>query len=390
MTRPMLLMGAPGTGKTQRLIQEVIQRTPYSFAFLSFTRRAANEAKQRLAQYCTPNQLKYVRTIHSLCFELAGLNRQQIMNEQQVYKFANDYGYDLHPRRSSYEDGIVHTFMSDDDIEFRQMNIDMARLDIPRIRENPLFPAYNKYLKENNLIDYHQMIALGTESLHQDPPKFDLLLVDEFQDLTPIQLAFIGNLKLHCKEMILAGDDNQMIFEWAGVDRNKFIGLAKDSRLEYLHDNYRLPAAINELAVKIALRQMEPFIHPSHTTFYEGDNSSIEYTTEDMFNFEYDEQYLVLARNSYLLDSMTNGLELEDREWSWLDEEKDTKIKVSTIHGAKGTEADNVVLYTDVSPATYEHLDTDAEHRVWYVAVTRAKKKLIIIQPNTDNFYDLG
>lgn len=64
-------------------------------------------------------------------------------------------------------------------------------------------------------------------------------------------------------------------------------------------------------------------------------------------------------------------------------------INISTIHTVKGDEADIVVLMSDISKAVASQLDLDedSEHRVFYVAVTRAKEKLIIIQPQTKTFY---
>lgn len=62
------------------------------------------------------------------------------------------------------------------------------------------------------------------------------------------------------------------------------------------------------------------------------------------------------------------------------------RIRISTIHGAKGGEEDNVVLLTDISTKTYLKMrdDESSENRVWYVAVTRAKKALHIVKPQTD------
>ena len=57
----------------------------------------------------------------------------------------------------------------------------------------------------------------------------------------------------------------------------------------------------------------------------------------------------------------------------------DPRIRVSTIHRAKGGEADNVALLLDSTKACVESEDQDAERRVWYVGVTRAKKELHII-----------
>ena len=57
------------------------------------------------------------------------------------------------------------------------------------------------------------------------------------------------------------------------------------------------------------------------------------------------------------------------------------RIRISTIHAAKGGEADNVVLLTDMSQRTYRgyQADPDDEQRVFYVGMTRAKKRLTVI-----------
>jgi hypothetical protein len=69
------------------------------------------------------------------------------------------------------------------------------------------------------------------------------------------------------------------------------------------------------------------------------------------------------------------------------------KIEVTTIHQAKGGEWDKVVIITDVSTATWKEIqfgvNKDAEHRVWYVAITRAKYALQIVRPRTPKFYPL-
>jgi len=69
---------------------------------------------------------------------------------------------------------------------------------------------------------------------------------------------------------------------------------------------------------------------------------------------------------------------------------KTPRINISTIHGVKGGEADNVLLMTDMSPKTYEgyQQDNDCEHRVFYVGATRAKQSLHIIEPATRCYYE--
>ena len=67
------------------------------------------------------------------------------------------------------------------------------------------------------------------------------------------------------------------------------------------------------------------------------------------------------------------------------------RIHISTIHGAKGQEADNVVLRPDMSPQTQNgYLDSpDNEHRVWYVAVTRARQNLYLLTPTESAAYPI-
>ena len=64
----------------------------------------------------------------------------------------------------------------------------------------------------------------------------------------------------------------------------------------------------------------------------------------------------------------------------------DPRIKLSTIHGAKGGEADNVMLLTDLSKKTDESywLNKDEERRVFYVGMTRAKQSLNVIRSKSN------
>jgi len=71
---------------------------------------------------------------------------------------------------------------------------------------------------------------------------------------------------------------------------------------------------------------------------------------------------------------------------------KDARIKVSTIHGVKGEECDNVVLFTDLEKIIYDSAlkNSDPEHRLFYVGVTRTKENLYIMQPTEEYHYNIG
>lgn len=61
------------------------------------------------------------------------------------------------------------------------------------------------------------------------------------------------------------------------------------------------------------------------------------------------------------------------------------RIRISTIHGAKGGEAENVMLFTDMARRTYDSSlsEPDDERRVFYVGATRAKESLVVVRPRT-------
>jgi superfamily I DNA/RNA helicase len=86
---------------------------------------------------------------------------------------------------------------------------------------------------------------------------------------------------------------------------------------------------------------------------------------------------VVSSTKDYLRSMLANGEDLS----------KKPRIKVSTIHGAKGGEATNVVLFLNqtintMKAAKKSVTKQDEEYRVWYVAVTRTMKNLYLIKCN--------
>ena len=70
---------------------------------------------------------------------------------------------------------------------------------------------------------------------------------------------------------------------------------------------------------------------------------------------------------------------------------KDPRISVSTIHGVKGNERENVVVFPELSGKAYEQYmdDPDDTHRLFYVACTRTEKNLFIMEPKRRKAYDI-
>lgn len=86
-------------------------------------------------------------------------------------------------------------------------------------------------------------------------------------------------------------------------------------------------------------------------------------------------------QREYLLAALKRGEKVDG----------DPRIRINTIHGVKGGQADNVVIFMDMAARTYREYraNPDDEARVWYVGITRAKQALYLVYPKTSNHYPL-
>ena len=103
-------------------------------------------------------------------------------------------------------------------------------------------------------------------------------------------------------------------------------------------------------------------------------------TTKEIWHEAFSRMSLV--ERSYMIAALRRGEKLT----------KQPRISLSTVHGAKGGEADNVILLSDVAQRTYKEIQRlpDNERRVLYVGLTRTKNNLHVIVPKTNyHFPDL-
>ena len=88
------------------------------------------------------------------------------------------------------------------------------------------------------------------------------------------------------------------------------------------------------------------------------------------------------AQKNYIEELVARGEDLS----------KPARIKISTIHGVKGKESQNVILFTDLERIIYEaaQVNKDTEHRLFFVGVTRAKENLYIMNQGSNYQYNIG
>ena len=110
--------------------------------------------------------------------------------------------------------------------------------------------AYKAYKAANLRHDYTDMVI---EFVNQGTaPTLDVLIVDEAQDLTPLQWQQVSVLKQHAARVYYAGDDDQCIHRWNGVEVSHFMNACDNHRV--LDQSYRVPKEVFKLANQIVKR----------------------------------------------------------------------------------------------------------------------------------------
>ena len=486
-----LVLGAPGTGKTTWLLKRIEEAiaagiAPEDIGFISFTRKAVNEAKDRAITKFdfSPDRFPYFRTIHSLSFRQLGVKGQDMMARENYEELGERLGLEICCRQSV--DGTAEDIAKGDKLLGMEA---LSRMTCRTLRE--------QWEIDDQDIDWYELEYFA-ESLHAykrsqclhdftdlltkyeregQVPSLRVLFVDEAQDLCRLQWRIVEKLCACADTVYIAGDDDQAIFKWAGADIDYFLNLHADKTI--LDTSYRLPEKIHafsqEILGNISQRYTKQFkargaegsvewlsglddldltagnwlvlvrnvflaqrvveMCRQEGLYYEcfGDSpkrsqavqGAIAWeelrkgsavsgvraniirqtltvaTRRHIFGFlakEFEPDALVSAppglpiwhealdkvpraEKEYLIACLRRGEKLK----------RNPRIRVSTIHGSKGGECDNVALFTDISARTWRslHRAPDDEYRVFYVGSTRAKENLKIIQPTGRYYIDI-
>jgi DNA helicase-2/ATP-dependent DNA helicase PcrA len=489
------IYGPPGTGKTTKLINYV--KTFYKLGtpldkigYFAFTTKAATEATNRMLdayKHLQQKDLKNFRTLHSLAFNRLGMKKAQVMQDEHYEDIGRKVGIEV----TIYSDGKESTGFVDSNSEYFNL------INAARIKECSIEDEYNTgmysyeleknllYVLEEELNNYKDSFKLYdfTDMIEKFNvaklcPKYDVVFVDEAQDLSPIQWKMVDILRENSKYVILAGDDDQAIYGWAGADVLKFIATQAKKDI-ILPQSYRVPRSVQDIANKILdripddrrvkknwkarnkegmvdyitaiddaplykgnwlvlartndrLEKLKPILKDMGIYFqFKGRKSFTASLFRSILNytrwqnkgdklslselkdiFECTQSYHTL-REERLYDLKEFGFSNTER---WYDVFKlnpeeclyiremlrqeenlhtDARVQLSTIHSAKGGQADNVLLILDntktIREATEKSDDKhDEEHRVWYVGVTRTKQNLYIMTAKKeDKGYDI-
>jgi len=234
-----IILGPPGTGKTENLLRIVDRELkdgthPSAIAFVSFTTKATDEARNRakLKFNLTDDDLPYFSTLHAFGKRQLGMTHAEVMGAQDYKTFAIDYGVDLNFVSQDWEDtGIIYT-----DNKFLRI-INKARVKKMEVQEyynkynldvawpelSRAYRSLEDYKEKNYKHDFTDMLSTYIES--GPIPKLDVVIVDEAQDLNNLQWEMCEKMWQNAKRVYISGDDDQAIFRWAGADIEHLINM---------------------------------------------------------------------------------------------------------------------------------------------------------------------
>jgi DNA helicase II / ATP-dependent DNA helicase PcrA len=359
--RVHLVFGPPGTGKTHYLTNQVRrvveQHGPESLVVVSFSVTAAREISGR--GLGLPDRA--VGTLHSLAYRAIGHSLDVALDPKVLAGWNQDVGSEwrITPdnRRASAaaatEGGGGNTVMpaSGDDLissldKARAMGEDPA--DYPPDLAS-FATAWHKWKDEVQAVDYTDMIELALELARAGEPAPGnpmVLVVDEGQDLTALEVQLVLAWGRLAKSVVIALDDDQAIMEWRGANPTLLLDLESQGfevdRL-VLDKSHRVPWAVHRIADRwvhrISARQekvykprtvLEPLLHDGKPVVEEDGRPAMRDTGVKVEGAAYlvpqslgsaeliseidaellatDRTIMVIASCTYMLDQMIRGL----------------------------------------------------------------------------------
>lgn len=399
------------------------------------------------------HELPYFRTLHSIAFREGKYSKYDIISKKDYrqfsqamgMKFTGYYTEEFYHNDDRY---LFYNFLERSNPKMaKQFLDDMNMKTLKLVNYN-----YDRFKKHVGIFDFTDIIQEFVKRDVSLP--VDIAIIDEAQDLTTLQWQMCEIAFRNCKKVYIAGDDDQAIYEWTGADINYFLNLKSERIILHQSYRMRknILDYAKKISVRIHNRVDKDFkpvddggnvyhhntldeliIKPNETYYllsrnnwfltqykqhllkkaiifnlkgklsyvekeikainiYEHyrktkkideqsmmslrthlkDNANIEHPWYESLNFD-------LEKIAYYRDLIKNKVKLEK-----------SKIDISTIHGVKGGEADNVVIIMDFTKAVKVNFEknTDSELRCLYVGLTRAKNNLHIIYSTSKNGYD--
>ncbi len=325
---PCLVIAGAGSGKTKVLTHKIAYLIseknvkPWNILAITFTNKAANEMKQRVeAIIGSAAQDMWMGTFHSICVRILKKYIDRLGFDTSFLIF------DTSDQRTVVKEALKTLNIDDKMFTDRSVlsEISNAKNEMLTPKEylakykgeyrkekiGEIYELYQKRLKENNAIDFDDIINYAIDILSSNPDaleyyteKFKYVLVDEYQDTNKAQFTLVSILASRYGNITVVGDNDQGIYSFRGADITNILNFEKDfpgTKIIKLEQNYRCTGNILKAANSVIKHNENKYEKKLWTENEEGKLPCL-YQAED----EYDEaRYIVeqinnLKREEYL------------------------------------------------------------------------------------------
>lgn len=264
---PVLILAGAGSGKTTTIVSrlayliEVLGIPASNTLTLTFTNKAAREMKERsMAMIQNASCPPLLCTFHKfgllfLKFNIHLLGRQNnfvVIDTDDKKRILKKFNTEIPiPLIASEISRYKNSLMSPDDA-YKQAEL----FNYKQIAE--VYGEYEKYLAENNLVDFDDLIALTYKLLDENPQlaektsqKYQYIMIDEYQDTNELQLKLLQKLCTSHNNICVVGDDDQSIYGWRGAHIRNIMEFDEDfsgANFFKLQENYRSRTPILKVA----------------------------------------------------------------------------------------------------------------------------------------------
>ena len=305
---PVLIFAGAGSGKTRvltykisYLIKENIVK-PEEILAVTFTNKAAGVMKQRVSDLLKGNvQNINIGTFHSICAKI-------LRNEIRHLGFTKNYAiYD-----ASDQISLIKVIMAENNLTKNNVMPKTVRNKISSYKSqliNPkaalkfanniqdkiivdIYKSYNSLLKENNAVDFDDLLNLSLEIFNNHPrilgkyqKLWKYILVDEYQDTNKAQFLLVKMLAEKHRNICVVGDDDQSIYAWRGADIRNILDFEKDfpeCETFTLENNYRSTNQILQAAQSVVRNNLDRVDKDLLSVNGEGDLIGVIETHDEM------------------------------------------------------------------------------------------------------------
>ena len=330
LDRPLQLVACAGSGKTEVLAQRIAKilsqpgMRPSNVIAFTFTDKAAVELKERIERVVRETlgnvvglAEMYVGTMHGYCLDLL----QTYIPETFKYGVLTDITQQLLIDRSSSKSGlttctkavagVTSNLRRYTDTRYFKGALSIMQEDVVDFSLVPgsvttSLAMYRELLTQKKYFDYTTMMANAVNFLAksqsgelldtaEDSLRYHIrddikyVIVDEYQDVNPIQERLVERLVHFGANLCVVGDDDQTIYQWRGSEVSNivtFAGRYTGVRTIELADNFRSSKGIVELGRSIAERLdsserlPKKMLYASHQIWQRGDMLTLQFGDE--------------------------------------------------------------------------------------------------------------